>query len=467
MTDLQTRTYTPPADGGRHNGNGNGKAAKPSRIPPHDLGAEKDLLGALLLAPQELDQVIGVTGPDDFYKPAHGHIYTAVLRLAETGEPVDVRTVTDSLATTGTLELAGGYTTITDLLIDVPATKNARRYAQIIRSHATRRRLIAIAGEIAEMGYNQTEELDQAIDRSEQLLYNLGDTIGDAAHAEILSDALDAWMAAVERRSENDDTASILTGLHDLDRYLTGFKPGQLITVCGRPGSGKSLFGVQCGYRIADQYRRPVLVVSAEMATEEIVDRIVAAEGRIDNQKLRRGLPEADPDWMRISQVMARAAGVPLFLYDAPNATLASIRAEIRRVTAKAGTLGMVVVDYLQLLNTVRSENRQTEVAELSRGMKRLARDMRVPVVSLAQLNRNLENRADKRPTLADLRESGAIENDSDVVLGVYRDEMYSPESADRGTAELIILKQRGGPTGTVRVAFLGHYSKFENMARM
>lgn len=452
---------------GRANGHAHTNGHRTARVPPSDTGAEKDLLGAILLNPQALDEVMTILRPGDFYKPAHQHIYTAMLDLVGLGEPIDVRTVPDALARAGVLDQCGGHAGITDLIVDVPFSKHLERYAHIVKSHATRRGLISIAGEITEMGYDQTEDIDRVLDRAEQMLYDLGDSATEAGHAEVMATVLHTWIDELDRRLTQSEENTVRTGLADLDDKLTGLKPGQLLTVCGRPGSGKSIFGIQCGTYISAHHQRPALVVSAEMPTEEIVDRIVAAEGRIDNQRIRTG-HLGDQDWTKITNTVSRFANVPLYLYDAPAATLASIRAEIRRVTAKTGPLGIIVVDYLQLLTTAgKAENRQVEVAELSRGLKRLARDLRVPVLALAQVNRNLENRADKRPTLADLRESGAIEADSDVVIGVYRDEMYNPDSADVGTAELIILKQRGGPTGTVRVAYLAHFGKFTNMARV
>lgn len=465
MTDLETRplrVVPPPSNG---NGHTNGKHP-PGRVPPHDLGAERDLLGAILLSPRALDATLGILQPEDFYRPAHTHIYTACLELASAGEPIDARTVTDRLARTGLGDHTGGIEQMTQLIAETTSTRNADRYAHIVRDHATRRRLIAAAAEISELGYHAGGDLDTILDQAEQMLYRIGDT-AVTIHAELLSDAVQQWLDTLEQRRSDTRTA-VNTGLADLDEKLSGYRPGQLITACGRPGSGKSLFGVQCGYHVADTKRQPVLIVSAEMPIEELVDRIIASNASVDNQRIRSGNLDENSDWARISGAVSRLYGVPLYLYDAPNATLAAIRAETRRVTAKAGPLALIVVDYLQLLTTAaRSENRQVEVAELSRGLKRLARDLRVPVLALAQVNRNLENRADKRPTLADLRESGAIEADSDVVIGVYRDEMYRHDSPDRGTAELIVLKQRAGPTGTVQVAYLAHYGRFANMARV
>lgn len=466
------------------NGNGNGKAhtngkahgnglrpvdevrANPKpRTPPHNLDAERSLLGAMLLSPAAIGAAVEICTVDSFYKPAHGHIFDAIVSLYTAGEPSDPVTVSERLARTGLVE--GGLAALVDLQTDTPATSHAPRYAADIHEAALLRRLIAVGGEIAELGYARPDA-EAALDQAEQMLFDLTDRAATAGRAEVLGNTLDPWLAELERRYNGECAQAYPTGLIDLDERLGGgLRPGQMVTVGGRPGSGKSIFGVQVGYHLAASQQKPSLIVSAEMPTEELVERLVASEARVGNQALRTGrLSQAD--WQKISESIPALSSCPLYIYDAPGATLASIRAEVRRVAAATGAHPTVVVDYVQLLTTAgKAENRQVEVDTLARGLKVLARDLKVPVIALCQLNRNLENRSDKRPVLGDLRESGGIENHSDIVIGVYRDEMYNPGSKDAGTAELIILKQRGGPIGTVRVAFLAHYGKFATMARM
>lgn len=438
------------------------------RVPPHDLGAERDLLGAIMISPRVLDNIIGVVRPDDFYKPAHGHIYTAIVELAGAGEPVDTRTVTETLTRTKLLDAVGGAATLGQMMADVPSTTSAGRYARIVRDLASHRQLIAVAGEIAEMGYNPAGNFGTALDRAEQLLYEIGDKTSLDGNAEKLADVLTAWVEAVDRRQQEGPQGTP-TGLIELDALLGGgLRPGQLYTVAARPAMGKSLFGVQVSHHAAHFHDVPSLLVSAEMPTEELLDRLVAAHARVDNQRIRTGRLN-ETDWPRISEAVARLGSDPMWIYDASDITLASIRAQVRRVTSAARRpIGLLVVDYLQLLTTAsRTENRQLEVDALARGLKVLARSLDVPVLALSQVNRNVESRADKRPMLADLRESGGIEAHSDGVIALYRDELYNPDTADAGTAELIVLKQRGGPIGTVHVAYLAAYGIFANMARV
>lgn len=443
-------------------------AARGSRLPPHDLGAERDLLGAMMLSPRALDVAVAVVRPDDFYKPGHGHIYQAIIDLAAAGEPVDVRTVTDNLTANGFLDQAGGVTALADMIAGVPATGHAGRYARIVRDHSTRRRLIGIAGDIADMGYDAADSVADALDRAEQLLYTLADTGTSEKVAVKLSDAAHQWIDQLDSRHADGPTGTP-TGIVDLDEMLGGgVRPSELHFIAARPAMGKTQVGVQIAYHAAAVQGVPSLYVSAEMPTEQIMDRIVAAQGRISTTALRTGRLN-DTDWQKVSGVMSQFSGVPLWIYDSPEVTLASIRSQVRRATSEGHRpIGLIVVDYLQLLSSAgRSENRQMEVDTLARGLKLLARSLNVAIIALCQVNRNVESRADKRPMLADLRESGGIEAHGDGVIAIYRDEVYNTDSPHAGTAELIILKQRNGPIGTVQVAYLGTYGIFANMARM
>lgn len=463
MTNTDTRPLraVPPP-------NGNSQP-RPGRVPPHDLEAERAFLGAILLNRKALDQTLGQITPDDFYKPGHGHIYHHATRLAATGDPVDAVTLRDSLTTAGLLDTVGGFEGIVALTADTPSTSNADRYARIVTGYSTLRQLITAANEITEMGYTAgIHDLPDVIDRAEQILYRIGDTTATTGDAELLGTAVTGWLTQLEHRYEHG-IQGIPTGLTDLDSILGGgLHNGQLCFAGARPAMGKSVLGLQVAYHVAASTQTPTLLVSAEMPTPELIDRLAAAKARVDNQRIRTGqLVEAD--WPKISAAVGQFGQVPLHIYDAPGATLPAVRAQARRITAAAGQpVSLIVVDYLQLLTSPdSSENRQIEVDRLARGLKVMARDLNIPILCLAQVNRNVETRADKRPMLADLRESGGVEAHGDIVIAIYRDEIYHKNSADTGTAELIVLKHRGGRTGTVNVGFLAHFGIFADLARV
>lgn len=466
-TETQVLKVSPPSPNGNGKNHAGSGGSTPARVPPQNLDAERSFLGAIILSPKALNETVPLVEPEDFYRPAHGHLYAAIQDLASRSEPVDSTTLAETLQRRSLFETVGGHPAIAELIDQTPSTSNAERYARIVAQKATLRRLIAAGGEIIEMGYEMREDVEIIQDLAEQKLYEVNDRRRSVNHAVKLGDALPGWLDTVEARAASDGLTGTASGLIELDEKLTGFRPGQLIVICARPAMGKSALGGQFAFHVAHELRLPALLSSIEMSMDELLDRIVAAHARVSNQRIRTGRLR-DNDWPRISDAIGTAADIPLYLHDAPGATLAMLRSEVRRVTAVAGTLALVVVDYLQLLtSTAKAENRQVEVAEISAGLKRMARELEVPVIALAQLNRNLENRADKRPTLADLRESGAIENDADVVIGIYRDDYYRPDSNDRGVAELIILKQRNGPVGLVQVAWLDQYGVFANMARV
>lgn len=435
---------------------------------PHDLDAERSLLCAMIINPRALEAVIGSVTATDFYRPAHADVHEAIFALATRGDPVDTLTLAVELKARGAYERIEGDRLIADILIDADGiTSHAESYARIVTDHAHRRRMAHAGNEIRLLAVDTSVTVTSLLDQAEHTLFTAADTSrGEARHAESLEQGLSDWLDRLEDRYSNGEP-NVTSGLFDLDAMLTGFRPGQLITVAGRPGMGKSLLGTQIAVHAAKEHNKPVLFVSVEMSAAELHDRIISSQAAVDLQHVRTG-KLLESDWPKLSIAVGNAAGYPLHILDHPTATLAVIRSEARRVAASAGPLGLIVVDYLQLLTASGSkENRQVEVSELSSGLKRLARDLEVPVIALAQLNRGLENRADKHPTLADLRESGAIENDSDVVIAVYRDEYYNPDSVDRGTAELVVLKQRNGPTGTVHVAYLAAWGQFRNMLRV
>jgi replicative DNA helicase len=435
-------------------------------VPPHNLDAEESLLGAMLLSRTAIDVASESVSASDFYKPAHGHVYEAITSLSAQGEPVDPVTVADELARHDLLELVGGPNTLVNLQAVTPATSSAGRYAKIISEHALLRRLIGVAGEIAEMGYDVPDDVPKTVDRAESLVFEVAQhrqTDSMSRLHDLLDQTLDSLEALYER---GDAITGTPTGFADFDELTAGLQPNALVVVGARPGMGKTSFAMGMAGHAALDAARPVLFFSLEMSRVELSQRLLCSEARIDSTKVRNGRLSED-DWRRISHAIGRLSEAPLWIDDNPNVTVMEIRSKARRLQSQVGPLGMIVVDYIQLM-TGRSnaESRQVEVAEISRSLKILARELQVPVVALAQLNRGLEQRADKRPMLSDLRESGSLEQDADVVVFLYRDEHYNPESPDRGTAEVLVAKHRAGPTGMVRLAFLDHYTKFANMAR-
>ncbi|HWE54638.1 MAG TPA: replicative DNA helicase [Acidimicrobiales bacterium] len=615
----------------------------PHRVPPHNLDAEKSLLGAMLLSRDAIAAAMETCGSEDFYKPAHSHVFDAINVLYNQGEPADPVTVADELTRAGMLDSVGGLASLVALQADTPATTNAARYARIIEEHALLRRLIAVAGEIAEMGYSIPDDVAAAMDHAESLVFNVAERrVTDSLKP--LTELLYASMDRLEQLFDRGETITgVPTGYVDLDERLYGLQPNALVIVGARPAVGKTAFALGMAAHAAVEARVPTLFFSLEMGCEEITNRLLVSEARVDAGRMRNGRLH-EPDWPKISNAVARLGDAPLFIDDNPNTTVMEIRAKARRLKARNQGLGLIVIDYLQLMSGGSQENRQLEVSSISRGLKILARELEVPVVALSQLSRQLEARADKRPTLADLRESGcmpastelaladggtvtlgelvaggdrptvwsldeatwemvprpvtnafssgmkpvfkltlrsgleveatanhkfrtitgwqrldelmvgyhlatpatpaseralvgvgasfsrmfsparldqmaavtgdaslaalarsdvlwdeivaitpmgvqptfdatvdgthnfvangviahnSLEQDADVVMFLYRDEIYNPETADRGVAEVILAKHRNGPTGKVQLSFLDQYTKFVNMARV
>jgi replicative DNA helicase len=435
------------------------------RIPPHNLEAEESLLGAMLLSRDAIAIAIERCSAADFYKPSHAQIFDALTALYGRGEPADAVTVAEELRRAGSLDDIGGTAVLVALQSNTPAISSATRYASIVEEHALLRRLIGVAGEISEIGYGLPDDVTAAVDRAESMVFEVAQrrsTDSVAPLQELLSRSLDRLE---ELYGRGESITGVPTGYHDLDEHLAGLQPSNLLVVGARPSMGKTAFALGIAANAAAQ-GTPVLFFSLEMSHLEIAQRVLCAEARVDASRMRNGRL-LEGDWPKISHAIGRIGNAPLHIDDNPNVTVMDIRARARRMKSREG-LGLVVVDYLQLM-TGRggAENRQVEISEISRGLKILARELEIPVVALSQLSRNLESRADKRPMLADLRESGAIEQDADVVMFIYRDEVYNAESADRGAAEIIIAKHRNGPTGTVELAFVGNYARFANMARV
>jgi replicative DNA helicase len=421
----------------------------------------------MLLSRDAIAAAVESCGPDDFYKPAHGHVFDAVCSLYGQGEPADPVTVADELRRADLLEAIGGPATLISLQANTPATTNAARYARIVEEHALLRRLIGVAGEIAEMGYSLPDDISAAIDRAESMVFQVAERrVTDTLKPlhDLLADSLDRLEALYDR---GESITGVPTGFLDLDERLSGLQPSTLVIVGARPSMGKTALALGMAAHAAMEGGIPVLYFSLEMSHSELTQRLLCSEARVDSSRIRNG-KLLESDWPKISHAIGRLGEAPLYIDDNPNLTIMEVRAKARRLKSRLGNLGLVVIDYLQLMSGRNSaENRQVEVSEISRGLKILARELEIPVVALSQLSRNLEMRADKRPMLADLRESGSLEQDADVVMFLYRDEIYNPESPERGTAEVIISKHRNGPTGKTDLAFLDHYTRFANMAKV
>lgn len=439
------------------------------RVPPHDLDAEESLLGAMLLSRDAIAAALECCSAEDFYKPTHAHIFGAVCALYTRGEPVDPVTVADELRRSGVLEAIGEPSVLLSLQMSTPSTANASHYARIVEEHSLLRRLVGVAGEIAELGYSVPEDVSEAVDRAEAMVFEVAqrrvvDTMSPLR--DLLAKSLDHLEALVER---GETITGVPTGYTDLDERLAGLQNSNLVVVGARPSMGKTSLALGIVNHAAVHARVPVLMFSLEMSHLELTQRMLCSEARVDAIRMRNGRL-LESDWPKISTAIGTLGDAPIYLDDNPNVTIMDIRAKARRLKAREG-LGLVVVDYLQLMSghtRSRAENRQVEVSEISRGLKVLARELDIPVIALSQLSRNLEMRQDKRPVLADLRESGSIEQDADVVMFIYRDELYNPDSQEtRGRAEVILAKHRNGPTGVVELAFVDHHTRFANMPRV
>lgn len=424
------------------------------------------MLGALLLSRDAIG-VVSEQGlnPADFYRPSHQHIFDAVRALFSSGSPVDTVTVADELRRGGLLDEVGGTEALHELQNSTPAISSAGHYAKIVQDTAMLRRLIHAAGDIAEMAYSEPDDVAKALDEAETKVFHIAEqrVVDTTRQLDVLlSEVMDELQSTYDR---GDSITGAPTGYTDLDELLSGLQPSALYIVGARPAMGKTAFGLGMASHVAQHQHKPVLVFSLEMGHTELTQRILASEARVDSTKFRTGRL-AEADWAKIGKAIGRLE-VPLFLDDNPRVTVMEIRAKARRIKAKFGGLGLIVIDYIQLMSGGGfAENRQLEVSEISRNLKILARELEVPIVALSQLSRQLEARADKRPMLQDLRESGSLEQDADVVMFLYRDEVYNPESPDKGSAEVIVAKHRQGPIGNKRLVFLGQYTRFDNAAR-
>lgn len=460
---MTTTTEIPNTNGTRSNGKRpvNPNTTRRARVPPHDLEAEEATLGAMLLSRDAITTAVELLTSGSFYSPAHASVFGAICDLYSAGAPSDAITVASRLDDAG----GGGpgvRALLAHLIASPPSPSSVERYARIVANAHRLRQLLGVGADIIELAYD-TGDADLAIDKAAGLLFPLGDAQRHS-HATSLADILPGWLDLLEARYEGTETAGVSTGWVDLDRVLTGLRAGQLVTIGARPAVGKSAIGLALAANVAGA-AHPTIAVSAEMSRLELTDRLVARQALVDSQAIRAA-SLSDRDWHRIAGAMQPLKALPLWIDDNASTTLLSIRAQARRVIQRAGHLALVIVDYVQLVKSLHpKENRQVEVAEIARGLKELALSMGITVVCLAQVNRAVEARSDKRPTLADLRESGELEAASDVVIGLYRDDIYDPASSDAGVIELIVLKQRAGPIGTVKLANDVRYGTFTNLS--
>ena len=425
--------------------------------------AEESVLGAILLSPVDgATEAVDLLRPADFYRPAHQAVFEAVIALYDANEPIDPITVSSRLRASGDLERVGGIVFLARLLDQVPTASNLSYYANLVKAAAMRRQLIQAVSSIRGLAESPELEIDEILDKAEQSIFAVADG-NSSSHPErvggAVGEALEAFGSA-----EAGGSAGLQTGYRDVDRILGGLKPGNLAVLAARPSMGKSSWALGVAHRIAKQ-EIPVALFSLEMTRLELAQRLVCADGRVDSSKALRGDLDG-AEWSRLVDAAARVNTLPLYIEDTGVLSVTNVRAKARRIAREAGGLGLVIVDYMQLMEG-RGENRQQEIASISRGLKELARDLKLPVLALSQLNRGVEVRENKRPRLADLRDSGSIEQDSDVVMFLYREEYYSPTDVDKqGVAELEVAKHRTGRTGTVTQAFVAEYACFEDLAR-
>ena len=433
------------------------------RVLPHDLLAEQSTLGAMLISQEAVAEVFEYVHGPDFYAPKHQIIFEALLTLYGMGEPTDVITVTDQLVKTGSLVRSGGADYLHTLTSTVPTAANASFYAKIVQEKATLRRLVEVGTRIAQLGYANEGEVTDLVNAAQEDVYRVTQS-GTGEDYVALSDSIEAAIAEIEAAQDsNGDLVGVPTGFTELDALTNGFHPGQLIIVAARPAMGKSTFALDIARNAAIAQNKSTLFFSLEMGRAEIAMRMLSAESAIPLQSMRKG-NIADSDWTKLAQVRGRINDAPLYIDDSPNMTLVEIRAKCRRLSQRVG-LKMIVIDYLQLLTSGKKvESRQQEVSEFSRALKLLSKELNIPVVALSQLNRQAEQTKDKKPELSHLRESGSLEQDADVVVLLHREAIGDTDHPRAGEADLILAKQRSGPTGTVTVSFQGHYSRFVNM---
>jgi replicative DNA helicase len=440
------------------------------RVPPHSIEAESSVLGGLLLDNGAWDRVGDLLVDSDFYRHEHKLIYAAIGALINASKPADVITVSEQLQNQGKTAEMGGLAYLNSLAQYVPSASNIRRYAEIVRERSILRKLVSASDEIATNAFNpQGKAIDRILDEAEQKIFNIGEEGSRMKQGFQSMDTLVVELLdRVQEMADNpNDITGVPTGFYDLDRMTSGLQPGDMVVLAARPSMGKTAFAINIAEHVALNEGLPVAVFSMEMGASQLAVRVVGSIGRIDQGHLRTGKLN-DDEWPRLTEAIEKLRTVSLHIDETPGLTPSELRANARRLARQCGKLGLIVVDYLQLMSGSGGsggDNRATELGEISRGLKMLAKELQCPVIALSQLNRSVEQRTDKRPMMSDLRESGAIEQDADIIMFIYRDDYYNKDSKDPGVAEIIIGKQRNGPTGTVRLTFLKNLTRFESLA--
>lgn len=442
------------------------------KLPPHSVEAEQSVLGGLLLEASALDKISDLMTDEDFYRQEHRLIFRQIVRLSELAKPVDVITVAEALEIAGELDKVGGLPYLGSLAQNVPSAANIRRYGEIVRERSIMRKLAEVGSDIASSAYNPTgRDAAQLLDEAESKVFEIAEAgskgkQGFIAMPPLLSQVVER-IETLYARDNPSDITGIATGFTDLDRMTSGLQPGDLVIVAGRPSMGKTALAINIAENVAMDSKLPVAIFSMEMGASQLAMRMLGSVGKLNQHDLRTGRLQ-DDDWGRLTHALGKLNDAPIHIDESAALSALDLRARSRRLHRQNNGLGLIVVDYLQLMSSNvgrASENRATEISEMSRSLKALAKELHVPVMALSQLNRSLEQRPNKRPVMSDLRESGAIEQDADLILFIYRDEVYNSDSSDKGKAEIIIGKQRNGPIGKVELAFRGEYTRFDNLA--
>jgi replicative DNA helicase len=440
------------------------------RVPPHSVEAEQSVLGGLLLDNAAFDRIADVVREDDFYRFDHKIIFQHIARLIALSRPADVVTVYESLQTGGKADDTGGLAYLNSLARNTPSAANIRRYAEIVRDRGVLRALVTVADDISSGAFNpQGKDTRQLLDEAESKIFKIAEEGSrGAAGFQVIQPLLTQVVERIDElyhRDSESEVTGVPTGFADLDRMTSGLQPGDLVIVAGRPSMGKTAFSMNIGEHVAVEEGLPVAVFSMEMGAVQLAMRMLGSVGQLDQHRMRTG-KLTDEDWPHLTHAIQKMQDAQVYIDETPALSSMELRARARRLARQCGQLGLIVIDYIQLMaGNSGGENRATEISEISRSLKGLAKELQCPVIALSQLNRSLEQRPNKRPIMSDLRESGAIEQDADVILFIYRDEVYNPDTPDKGSAEIIIGKQRNGPIGTVRLTFQGAYTKFQNFS--
>ncbi|MBP1949437.1 replicative DNA helicase [Virgibacillus litoralis] len=434
------------------------------RTPPHNIEAEQAVIGAVFLEPDALSAASELLMPDDFYRASHQRIFEAMLKLLDRGEPIDLVTVTTSLSNEKKLDEVGGVAYLSDLAGSVPTAANILYYSKIVEEKALLRRLIRTATDIVSSGFATEDEVEDVLNEAEKNILEVSGKKNTGAFKAIKDVLIEVYDNIEQLQHQDADVTGIPTGYRDLDRITSGFQRNDLIIIAARPSVGKTAFALNIAQNVAINTDENVAIFSLEMGADQLVSRMLCAEGNIDSQRLRNGNLEAD-DWSKLTMAMGSLSNAGVYIDDSPGIRVSEIRSKCRRLKQENG-LSMILIDYLQLIqgNANSKENRQQEVSEISRSLKALARELNVPLIALSQLSRGVESRQDKRPMMSDLRESGSIEQDADIVGFLYRDDYYDQESEKQNIIEIIISKQRNGPVGNVELAFVKEYNKFVDL---